>query len=167
MSPYNVSALRVQQEDYPDAATKHLGDARALHVAQRHDGACYLLGYVIECCLKAVRLHDHAWQAASRAHDPNLLVAARNQMSSKTFGHKLEALLITTIGPMGARYLPSLPPNASIVYGSTLSSILKWSEVQRYHPPDPNARAIAASWLEWAELTYDHTVIQMTLDGVI
>jgi hypothetical protein len=167
MSPHSVSVLRVQNEDFPDAATKHLSDARVLHVARRHDGACYLLGYVLECCLKAVRLHDHAWQATSRSHDPNLLISARNQMSSKKFGHRLEALLTTTIGPIGARYLPSLPTTASIVYGSTLSSVLKWSEVQRYQPPDPNARTVAASWIEWAEFTYDHTIVQMQLDGVI
>lgn len=85
------------------------------------------------------------------------------------FKHKLEAILATTLGPIGDRYFPSLPPSASIIYGWTDSthSILKWSEVQRYRPPDPNARAIATGWMEWAEFTYDHTILQMQLDGVI
>ncbi|HEX4423214.1 MAG TPA: hypothetical protein VH165_35120 [Kofleriaceae bacterium] len=153
-----MSALRVQNEDFPEAATKHLNDAQALHAAQRADGACYLLGYVVECCLKSVRLHDHAWRSATHRHDAGALSIARNQMASRLFGHNLLALLSTTIGTEGARYLPDLPPDASIY---------QWKETRRYQPLDPNAETAATSWMSWARFVYDATIVQMQLDGVL
>ena len=153
-----MSALRVLNEDFPEAATKHLSDAQALHVAQRDDGACYLLGYVVECCLKAVRLHDHAWRPTSRSHDAAALSAARNQMASRSFGHNLLALVTTAVGTIGARYLPDLPANASIY---------DWKETRRYQPSDPNALTAATSWMLWARVVYDATIVEMQLDGVL
>jgi hypothetical protein len=154
-----MSVLRVADEDYPDAATRHLGDAKALCAAFRHDGASYLLGYVVECCLKSVRLHDQAWQPALLAHDPQALSTARKaMMNSKLFGHKLYALMATAIGTTGARYLPDLPPSASIY---------KWSEARRYQRADPQAEDTADAWLHWASYVYDATIVQMTLDGAL
>ena len=40
-------------DNYAQAAAKHLKDASALLAAARWDGACYLAGYVVECTLKA------------------------------------------------------------------------------------------------------------------
>lgn len=158
MSVPRMSTLRVQNDDFADAATKHLNDADALHTAQRNDGACYLLGYVVECCLKAVRLHDHAWRAGSHSHDAQALTAARDQMKSRMFGHNLQALVTTTVGTVGARYLPDLPSTASI-YG--------WMETRRYQTPDPHAVITATSWMSWARFVYEATIVQMQLDGVL
>ena len=41
-------------DDYPDAARKHLEDAKVLLAGSRPDGAAYLAGYVVECALKTV-----------------------------------------------------------------------------------------------------------------
>jgi hypothetical protein len=158
-----MSALQAHNsDDFPDAATKHLGDARALHAARRHDGACYLLGYVVECSLKAVYLHDRAWESSTRTHNKALLLAAHHQVSHKPLGHDLSALLAVSVGPEGARYLPDLPPP-----GPGAATILTWKETLRYRSPAPDADIRAASWSAWAEFVHDHTVIQMQLDGVL
>jgi len=153
-----MSVLRVQNDDFPDAAARHFGDATALCAARRYDGACYLLGYVVECCLKAIRLHDHAWRPASLNHDPQALIAARNQMAGRAFGHGLQALVTVAIGGTGGRYLPDIPPNASIY---------NWSSIRRYQPVDLDAEARATSWMHWATHVYETTIVQMTLDGVL
>lgn len=158
-----MSTLQAQnQDDYPDAATKHLGDARALVAALRHDGACYLLGYVVECSLKAVFVHDQAWQAGARVHDTALINLAYQVVSrQRPYGHNLAALLAATVGPEGARYLSDLQ---IWLNGAT---VLQWRETLRYRSPTPDAALRAGSWIHWAELVYDATVVQMQLDGVL
>ena len=41
-------------DDYPEAAGRHLQDANALLAGERHDGAAYLAGYVVECAMKTL-----------------------------------------------------------------------------------------------------------------
>jgi len=48
------SLLKPNGDDYPDAAAKHLADAKALLGDSRFDGAAYLAGYVVECSLKSI-----------------------------------------------------------------------------------------------------------------
>jgi len=157
-----MSALQAHNDDdFPAAATKHLGDARVLHHSRRHDGACYLLGYVVECSLKAVYLHDRAWDSATRTHNKAKIRAAHKEVSHRPLGHVLSALLAVNVGPEGARYLPDLP------LGPGGAAILEWKETIRYRSPDPSAAHRADSWSAWAELVHDHTVIQMQLDGVL
>lgn len=45
---------QVNGDDYPDAAGKHLEDSKVLLAGNRHDGAAYLAGYVVECVLKTL-----------------------------------------------------------------------------------------------------------------
>lgn len=54
-----MSRLRLPNgDDHPEAAGKRLSDARVLLPAGRADGAAYLAGYVVECSLKSVLLHE-------------------------------------------------------------------------------------------------------------
>jgi hypothetical protein len=48
-------------DDHPDAAHKHLLDAEALLTQQRADGAAYSSGYVVECALKSLWLHEKVY----------------------------------------------------------------------------------------------------------
>jgi hypothetical protein len=65
-------------------------------------------------------------------------------------------LLTAAVGPEGARYLPTMPPTASI---------LGWTETLRYRAAGAVTEATAQSYLSWAELAVD-SVHQMMLDGV-
>lgn len=57
-----MSRLRQSNgDDYPEAAGKHLTDASVLVADDRHDGAAYLAGYVVECALKALIQMETGW----------------------------------------------------------------------------------------------------------
>jgi hypothetical protein len=161
-----VSALKINDDDYPEAAEKHVRDSVALHEAHRHDGACYLAGYVVECCLKAVLLHDKAWRhTPAPHHDASALASERNKISKRPFGHDLVALMLGTIGAVGARYMPDIPKDASILSSPAMGG--GWTETIRYRAPHPQAEARAKSWLEWAKHVYESTIVEMRLDGVL
>jgi hypothetical protein len=54
-----MSRLRTPNgDDHPEAAHKQLLDAQSLLGQQRADGAAYLSGYVVECALKSLWLHE-------------------------------------------------------------------------------------------------------------
>ncbi|HSN99958.1 MAG TPA: hypothetical protein VLS89_16800 [Candidatus Nanopelagicales bacterium] len=59
-----MSNLAYQGDDHPEAAAKHLDDAKALLAAMRYDGAGYLAGYVLECSLKTIVLLEEIAKAA-------------------------------------------------------------------------------------------------------
>jgi hypothetical protein len=68
-----MSRLAKDEDDHPEAARKHLDDARVLRRAERLDGAAYHSGYVVECALKAVLLHDRSFDAATGTTNPEQL----------------------------------------------------------------------------------------------
>lgn len=151
-----MSRLVVGTDDHPEAARKHADDARALKDARRYDGAAYLAGYVVECALKSVLLHDRSYDPITGKADPAKLAAWHKQLSSRPFGHDLAAILTATVGSEGARYLPPLHVQASIVR--------EWKETMRYWAPSvPEEKA--AAFLDWAEVAVQ-SVVQMQLDGV-
>ncbi|WP_437294189.1 hypothetical protein [Sorangium sp. So ce426] len=146
-------------DDHPDAAGKHLADATALLDAGRHDGTGYLSGYVVECALKSVILHDRSFDPATGSHDATKLASWHKMLSTKQHGgHDLRKLATTLVGPEGARYLPDLPPTAA-VFG--------WSEVLRYAPSGTVTPERGRSYHEWAGVAYTCSVLAMRADGVI
>jgi hypothetical protein len=153
-----MSKLRVQNDDHPEAAGKHLGDAAVLLNASRYDGAGYLSGYVVECALKAVILHDNSFDPHAGSHDTAKLAAWHQKLSKKPFGHDLKNLAAATIGVEGARYLPDLPMNAAV---------LEWRETLRYMSPGDVTEPRARAYHEWAGMAYEHAIIAMRSDGVI
>lgn len=159
-----MSSLKLNDDDHADAAGKHLGDAEVLFNNGRFDGAAYLAGYVAECCLKSVILHDVAFDPATRAHDPAKLQQEHSRLRKHPFGHKLSALAAVTIAGHAAKYATNLPSGASIQ---------AWSEARRYAPPGfvaqpgTTIQQEAQSYYVWADYLYRQSVIRMKLDGVI
>lgn len=153
-----MSKLRVTDDDHADAAGKHLGDARTLIDASRHDGAGYLSGYVVECALKAVILHDASFDPGSATHDPTKLTNWHKSLSKKPYGHDLHKLATFVVGVEGAKYLPDLPGNAAV---------LSWRETLRYRAPGVLTKDHARAYYEWAALAYEQAIVAMRSDGVI
>jgi hypothetical protein len=152
-----MSLLRVGRDDHPEAALKHMDDGKALQDAGRPDGAAYHAGYVVECSLKSIILHERSFDSATGVRDTNRLTMWHKKLSCRPYGHDLEQILNITVGPEGARYMPPLHDDASVVR--------EWSETMRYWAPTvsvPKAKA----FLEWAELTVQ-AVVKMKLDGVV
>src|SRR4051812_31003088 len=104
-----------QGDDHPDAAGKHLQDAKVLLIAGRADGAAYLSGYVVECSLKSLWLFElgepiggpQPWRRGS-AHD---LASLRAQVAS----------LAVSATARIARYL------GSTINGATNTILDAWS----------------------------------------
>jgi hypothetical protein len=152
-----MSRLAVGDDDHPEAARKHYLDAQSLLAGGRFDGAAYLAGYVLECSLKAVLLHDRPFDPVTRVTDQVQLNTWHQQLRRRPFQHDLARLLAEQVGPEGARYVPPLDPGASI---------FNWSESLRYMAtgaiPEPRADA----YVLWAGIAVD-AVVRMALDGVL
>jgi hypothetical protein len=140
-------------DDHPEAASKHLLDAKALLDQRRPDGAAYLSGYVIECALKSM------WLLEKRA-------APGSKMPWGRQGHEVSYLLAqvsalaTVAASRTARYFGA--------HTSTLakSPVSKWSPEMRYRPP-VLTNADAQLYHDKASDVYHETIHQMRLDGVI
>ena len=133
-------------DDYPEAARKHLDDARALLNAGRYDGAGYHAGYVIECALKTLLLVGNK---PVRGHD----LSALSQHAIK---------LATAGSPQTARYIPN--PLPRLAYATPPHG---WKETMRYRAPGDLTGSIAQSWLAESKRIYRATVAAMRKDGVI
>lgn len=153
-----MSKLRFMNDNHADAAGKHLGDTGTLLDAGRHDGAGYLSGYVIECALKSVILHDKCFDTSVGHHDATRLAAWHRTLRTRPYGHDLRALAAVAVGPEGARYLPDLPATAEI---------LDWRETLRYAPPGDVTEDQGRSYHEGAGLAYAQSILAMRADGVI
>jgi hypothetical protein len=151
-----MSRLAVGTDDHPEAARKHFDDAFALREARRYDGVAYHAGYVIECALKAILLHDRSYDPLAGAVNATELAQWHRKLSRSPFGHDLQQLLAATVGAEGARYLPVVP---------TTASVLNWTETLRYRASGAVDEPTANAYLSWAELAID-SVLQMILDGV-
>jgi hypothetical protein len=156
-----MSSLRVQDDDHPEAAGKHLADAQALLAVRRFDGCGYLSGYVVECSLKAVILHDNSWLGgAPPSRDAVKLQDWHKKLASRSYGHDLVKLAHAVVGSAGASYMPDL---------SSISkpSVLSWKETMRYKSPGAVTEPEANAWHEWARHVFLETVSRMHLDGVL
>jgi hypothetical protein len=136
-------------DDYPEAAAKHLADAKSLLNANRIDGAAYLSGYVVECALKSL-----------------VLVESGN---ARAFRHQLTNLsqhalyLAAQAGSRTARYKPKISAGPSICDGQPNG----WHESLRYRQLGAVRAATAAAWVEEAEAIYVSTVVPMRIDGLV
>jgi HEPN domain-containing protein len=148
-----MSKLRTPSgDDHPDAAHKHLLDAKVLLEAQRADGAAYLSGYVVECALKSLWLFETGVPSDKRlpwgkTHHLNRLADSIATMSS-------------VAGAKTARYFKAA------TRGLPTSPIAAWSPEMRYRSPCMSL-GDASTWLNTAEVVFLETVAQMQLDGVI
>lgn len=134
-------------DDHPEAAGKHLVDSRTLVNAGRADGAAYLAGYVVECCLKTLVLVEAG--TIAKKHGLNGLTS--------------EALRLAALpGSKTARYVPKQTPGHAIYDRAS-----GWAPDLRYRPAGHLAHAAAVTWIAEAELVYDSTIVPMKLDGVI
>lgn len=149
-----MSKLRTSNgDDHPEAAHKHLLDAQTLMGQQRADGAAYLSGYVVECALKSLWLHQTGTATGSampwgrKGHDLNYLAAQASAFAS-------------VAGARTARY-----------FGGTASSlpssvIAAWNPEMRYQPATMMP-GDAQAWCNVADTVFHETVAQMRLDGVL
>lgn len=134
-------------DDHPEAAKKHLDDAYTLFVHNRHDGAGYLAGYVVECSLKSVILLG-GQNARKYRHDLNRLSA--------------DAINLAVMTAQTARYIPFQTPGHSMY-----AAVTGWRETLRYRPESTVSDQDAESWIQEAESVYLSTVAKMWRDGVL
>ena len=133
-------------DDHPEAAAKHLLDCSLLQAQGRHDGAGYLAGYVIECCLKTLILVDGL--APGFVH----FLSALNQ----------EAIRLAALpGSQTARYAPWHSAGHPIYNRAS-----GWDVALRYQP-EHILPALAQRWVEEAHLVFSRTVVPLRLDGMI
>ena len=140
-----MSRLRqANGDDYPEAAGRHLRDANVLLAGERHDGAAYLAGYVVECAMKTL-IQLETGKPPSRSHD---LAALRGAVGV------LAALADARTGRLYASLLP------------LGSGILDWRPEMRYRGetvPPGTSRA----WLEEADKVYAEIVGTLVIDGTV
>ncbi len=140
-------------DDHPEAAHKHLVDAQALLGQKRPDGAAYLSGYVVECALKSLWLHEtgaptgNAMPWGKQGHDLSYLAAH-------------VTALATVAGAKTARYFKAAAG------GVSASPIAAWRPEMRYRAATMTS-GDADVWCQIADGVYQETVAQMRLDGVL
>lgn len=149
-----MSKLRTGNgDDHPEAAHKHLLDAQSLLGVQRVDGAAYLSGYVVECALKSLWLHETGIPSGQtmpwgrKGHDLNYLATQA-------------AALTTVAGAKTARYLKPVTSSVSS------SAIASWTPEMRYQPATMTHGA-AQTWCNVADAVFHETIAKMRLDGVL
>ncbi len=134
-------------DDHPEAAGKHLADAGVLKKARRHDGAGYLAGYVVECCLKAIVQLETG--QALRGHD---LCSLRHRVDRAS----------AMVGSRTARYV-----STTAMRNLAKASIMAWHPGLRYRAPGSVTSGDAKTWVMEARAVYNATVVALRLDGVI
>jgi hypothetical protein len=81
--------LRAEQLDH--VAEQRMSDADCLCKSERANGAMYLAGFVVECCLKAQLLRTHAWlRSASSAEGRG---PQDKRLWLLLYSHKLDEIL--------------------------------------------------------------------------
>ena len=131
-------------DDYPDAARKHLEDAKVLLAGSRPDGAAYLAGYVVECALKTVV--QLATGRSSHRHDLT------------GFCDQLDVLAAQASGRWGRTYLAA---EASLRASRILNN---WTPEQRYRSPGVIV-VDATAWCQEADLAYREIIGPLQLAG--
>lgn len=149
-----MSKLRTSiGDDHPEAAHKHLLDAQTLLGQQRADGAAYLSGYVVECALKSLWLHEKGVPTG------NVMPWGRRGHDLNNFAGQVTALA-TVAGAKTARYFKT------VTSGVSSSAIAAWKPEMRYRPATMMS-GDAQVWCQIADDVYQETVAQMRLDGVL
>jgi hypothetical protein len=137
-------------DDYPDAAEKHLHDARLLLQARRFDGAAYLSGYVVECVYKAfIVVEKGAIATGDRHHHLTNLSQSAIHLGAMPGARTAKYPLIRTAGH------------------SLYAHHVGWRETIRYCRVGVVTSQQAADWFAEAKTVYDSAIIPMKLDGLI
>lgn len=131
-------------DDYPDAATKHLNDARVLLDQGRLDGAAYLSGYAAECALKSLYYLEARNQ--KKTHVLSDLVGVLNQ-------------LLSNASSTSARYFGTATRNVN------QAKVFSWKPSMRYQS-EFMTHVDAKSWYDEAHEIYSETIFKMKIDGV-
>jgi len=139
-------------DDHPEASQKHLLDAQTLLAQNRFDGAAYLSGYVVECALKSLWLHETGIASPKMPWG--------KQGHSLTFLASHVSALSTVAGAKTARYVKATTT------AIPTSGIAAWTSEMRYRPATATA-VNATDWYAFANNVFNETVAQMRLDGVI
>lgn len=158
-----MSNLRHGDDDHPEAAAKHYADSSFLLDHGRFDAAGYLCGYVVECSLKSVILHDRSWDPTLRRHDVGQIATWHGVLSRRPYGHDLLSIANLTVGVAGASYLPDLMQGAT----TGRASIFDWRETIRYRPPGFVDEPRAIAWGSWASHAFCESIVRMRLDEVL
>jgi hypothetical protein len=149
-----MSSLRTANgDDHPEAARKHLLDAQVLLGQQRPDGAAYLSGYVVECALKSLWLHQTG-------------IPMGKMPWGKKHGHGI-SFLASSVGAFanvaGAKTSRYYKQATSSVAASAIAA---WGPEMRYRPVTMTS-GDAKAWCQIASDVFQETVAQMQLDGVL
>lgn len=143
-----MSSLRQKYgEDYPDAAEKHLNDANVLLNSGRYDGAAYLSGYIVECCLKSLIQCEN--RQLSKDHWSSSLYSTAMRLCSQS-------------NSKTAKYV-SRPEIRDLLQ----CQITNWQTHLRYKPEGTLSQTDAQKWRDEARAVFTSSIIQMRLDGVI
>lgn len=138
----------MDNSDFPEAAKKHLEDAKSLFIQNRFTGSAYLTGYVYECILKTFLQID---KGISKIHD-------LNQLSS-------EAITCGSLtGKKTAKYHRAFQFN-KVTYDKNGKQ--GWGEIIRYFDEEFLDEQKADKWLTDAENFYNASIRQMKLDGLV
>ena len=138
-------------DDHPEAAQKHLLDAQALLAQQRPDGAAYLSGYVVECALKSLWLHERGVASGPPTGSPGHDLA---HLESQV------ATFASVAGAKTARYFKTATA------GVSQGAIASWTPSMRYRSATMTL-ADARAWYAIASDVFRETIAQMRLDGVL
>ena len=134
-------------DDYPEAALKHLQDADALVRGRRFDGAAYLAGYVVECALKTL-IQVESGEARHSHELTNLLDV-------------LDVLAVHAKTRTGRLYVGA--------EASFKATDVRWTPEMRYRGPRNagDASRVAEAWLREARSAYERIVGSLILEGAI
>ncbi len=139
---------RLQQsngDDYPEAAGKHLTDASVLMAGDRHDGAAYLAGYVVECALKALMQVETG--LIRRSHDLQALNSTLDIVAAQA-GPRTQRIYVSATATLSG------------------SDILTWKPEMRYQAEHVTA-ATARTRLQEAAAIYSTIIGGLRIDGTI
>jgi hypothetical protein len=139
-------------DDYPDAAEKHLTDADLLFQAGRFDGAGYLTGYVVECVLKTYILIGQSLSTVAKTDRHHRL----NDLSQSAL--RLAAMP----NAQTAKYPLKITAGHSMYDLQT-----GWRETIRYRAPAAVTAQQAQDWLTEARSVYAPALREMKKDGLI
>ncbi|MFM6753904.1 MAG: HEPN domain-containing protein [Dolichospermum sp.] len=135
-------------ESFPQAAARHLHDAKILLDKQRWDNAVYLAGYVVECSFKVL----------VEVYIPE------GKTAVKKYGHDLTELQGKAMDRLGLIYPVLMQLPASRTMGTVLD---QYHPERRYYKSGIWNQTQAEEAVNKAEEIYQQIIIKLVLDGKI
>ncbi|MFM6834815.1 MAG: HEPN domain-containing protein [Dolichospermum sp.] len=135
-------------ESFPQAAARHLHDAKILLDKQRWDNAVYLAGYVVECSFKVL----------VEVYIPE------GKTAVKKYGHDLTELQGKAMDRLRLIYPVLMQLPASRTMGTVLD---QYHPERRYYKSGIWNQTQAEEAVNKAEEIYQQIIIKLVLDGKI